>query len=121
MSRAFAISMVRPHETLCLPQPLGRRLPQGIWAWNAAFLVGTVIMSLLYVVQVNTSTSKGYALRTVEKHVESLKTEAQMLQDKTIGLSSLKNLSDRASQLGFSQTNEIVYVNPTAKAYAMAK
>ena len=121
MSRAFAITMTRPHETLGLPQPFGRRLPQGIWAWNAAFLVGTLTMAIFYVVQVNSSTSKGYALRTVQNQVDTLKTQTQELQEKTISLSSLQALSTRASQLGFVQTDSVNYLDPASKAYAMAQ
>ena len=120
-TRAFAIGMLRPHETLGLPQPLGRRLPQGIWAWNIVLAGSTLAFSLLYVFQVNASASKGYDLRDVERRVETLKTEAMALQDKMTSLTTLQAVSERASALGFVQPDRIVYINPAAKSYAVAR
>lgn len=119
-TRAFAVHMVRPHETLGLPQPLGRRLPQGVWAWNLALLASTFVLSIFYVFQVNTSTSKGYDLREVERHVEGLKTEAMALQDKMTTLTTLQAVSERAAALGFVQPDRITYINPASKSYAVA-
>ncbi|MCC7357325.1 hypothetical protein IT408_02345 [Candidatus Uhrbacteria bacterium] len=120
-TRAFAIGMMRPHETLGIPQPLGRRLPQGIWAWNLTILVATLCLSTLYVFQVNAFASKGYELRNIEHHVESLKTEAMALQDKMTTLTTLQAVSERASALGFIQSDNVIYLNPAAKSYAVAK
>ncbi len=120
-TRAFAIGMMRPHETLGIPQPLGRRLPQGIWAWNLVLVAGTILLSSFYVFQVNASASKGYDLRDVERRVETLKTEAMALQDKMTTLTTLQAVSERAAVLGFVQPDHIVYVNPAAKSYAVAR
>ncbi len=96
-------------------------MPQGIWAWNAAILVGTLIFSGAYVFQVNTSAAKGYSLREVERQVDVLKTEAMALQDKMTTLTTLAAVSERASALGFVQPETITYVNPAAKSYAVAR
>jgi hypothetical protein len=121
MSRAFAISMTRPHETLGLPQPLGRRLPQGVWAWNLTVLLLSIALGIMYIFQVNAATAKSYHLRDEERRVEALKTETMVLQDKIVTLSSLEAVSTRASQLGFAPVDNLQFVNPASKSYAMAR
>ncbi|MBP9869296.1 hypothetical protein KBC59_01930 [Patescibacteria group bacterium] len=121
MPNAFAISMTKPHETLGLPQPLARRLPQGIVAWNMVFAGLTLAMVVGYVVQVNVATSKGYSLRTVEKNVEALKTDTLVLQDKIASMSSMKALTDRAVENGFVSVDQVEFVTVRGGSYAMAK
>lgn len=116
MTRTYALSMVRPHETLGLPQPIGRRLPQGIWAWNIVFLAGTVVFALGYIVQVNASASKAFELRNEQAQVDTLKTQTMELQDNVVALDSMQALADRASQLGLKPVQQITYVNALPKA-----
>jgi len=113
--------MTRPHEALGLPQPIGRRLPQGIVAWNLAVAVATLVFVCAYVVQVNAAAAKGYALRDVQKQVDTLKMDSIQLQDKIASDSSFQALSTRASALGFVPIERLSFVNATGKAYAMAR
>ncbi len=119
MSHAYAISMTRPHETLGLRMPFARRIPRGISAWNAILFTLTVALALTYVVTVNTSSSKSYALRDVEKRVAALKDETMTLESKMVTQSSLQELSDRATALGFVPVDHVDFVNVAPKAFAM--
>lgn len=121
MPNAFAISLKNPHMTLGLPQPLGRRLPQGIVALNVAMICVTLVLIGFYVVRVNAATAKGYALRDVERKVDGLKTESLILQDKIATLSSMQNLSSQATALGYVPVERLEFVRPAANSYAMAK
>lgn len=121
MPSAFALTMTKPHETLGLPQPLSRRLPQGITAWNLIFAGLTLALVVGYVVQVNVATSKGYSLRTVEKKVDGLKTDTLVLQDKIASMSSMKALTDRALENGFVSVDQVEFVTVHGNSYAMAK
>ncbi|MBI5655174.1 hypothetical protein HZC53_06010 [Candidatus Uhrbacteria bacterium] len=121
MSNSYAISMTRPHEALGLPKPLGRRLPQGLVGWNMFLAVLTMVCGMVYIVQVNASTSKGYELSQAEKRVDSLKVETLSLQNKAATLTSLQQLSARAAELGLKPVDGIDFVNPAAKNYALAK
>lgn len=121
MAHPFALSMTRPHEALGLPQPLGRRLPQGIVAWNIAISVASVIVVLAYIVMVNATASKGYALRTSEKRMTALKTETEILQNALVAASSMHHLQEQASALGLVVSEGVTYVSPGSKSYAFAK
>lgn len=121
MPNAFAVTMTRPHEALGLPQPFARRLPQGIVAWNLVALCATVLLSVLYVVQVNMAAAKGYALRDVQAKVDALSTENLKLQDKIATLSSLQSVSMRATELGFQPVDRLEFLDVTRLSYAMAR
>ncbi|MFZ2804272.1 MAG: hypothetical protein WA001_03540 [Patescibacteria group bacterium] len=113
--------MTRPREALGLRQPLGRRLPQGIVAWNIAVAAATLVFVCAYVVQVNTAAAKGYALRTVQTQVDGLNTDTLTLQDQIASQSSLSALATRATALGFAPVNHLSFVNPIHSSYAMAR
>lgn len=121
MTHPYALSMTRPHEALGLPQPLGRRLPQGIVAWNIAISVASILVILAYIVMVNATASKGYSLRSSEKRVEALKTDTEILQSSLVSVSSMRHLQDQAGALGLVATDGVTYVNPGSGSYALAK
>jgi len=121
MGFTYAISMTRPHEALGLPQPVGRRLPQGLSGWNLALAAASVVLILMYIVQVNGAAAKAYHLRNVERRVDALRTEATILQNSYVAQTSLRALTSQAQQLGFVSVDRIEYLNPNASAYAMAR
>lgn len=120
MSHDFTMTMKQPHIALGLHQPIGRRLPQGVLAWNVGLLALSIALGCFYIVQVSFSMSKGYALRDAEKKVDALKTETMTLQDKVATLSSMQALNARATELGFVPVDRLEYVAPAA-AVAVAK
>lgn len=113
--------MTRPTETLGLRVPLARRLPSGIVAWNIFLFSASAAMCVAYVILVNTSATKGYALRDLEKKVDSLKSETLQLQDTVVTGSSLSALSERATQLGLVPVDRVDYVEVANPSYALAK
>lgn len=121
MGFTYAISMTRPHEALGLKQPVGRMLPQGLSGWNLALAVTCVLMILTYIVQVNGAASKAYRLRTVEKRVDVLRTEATILQNSYVMQTSLHALMTQAKDRGFVAVDKIEYLNPNSSAYALAR
>jgi hypothetical protein len=112
--------MTHPHEALGIPQPLGRKLPQGVVAWNIFIAVASLVLGVGYIVQVNMASAKGYALQTVQRHVEALNTDTTVLQGKVATLSSIQAMNDRATQLGFVPVDHLEYLSPTGKSYALA-
>ena len=121
MGFTYAISMTRPHEALGLRQPMGRRLPQGLQAWNIALSIVAIVLTGMYVVEVSGAAAKSYRLRDVERRVETLKTEATILQNEYIGQTSLKTLSGKATELGFVPVDAIQYVQSNPSGYALAR
>ncbi len=118
---AFALSMSRPHETLGLTQPMGRRLPSGLVAWNVGLLLTIVLLGCLHIFQVNAAAAKTYTLRRVEKRVEILTTEAMALQAQIAADASMQALNARAAELGFVPIERLEFVNPAAQTYALAR
>ncbi|MBU1033156.1 MAG: hypothetical protein ABH820_02605 [Patescibacteria group bacterium] len=112
--------MTRPHEKLGLKQPLGRRLPKGLVVWNVLLAGFTLAFLVTYIVQVNRAATMSFGLRDVEKKVEVLNTEVMAMEDKVATLSSMQALSDRAVALGFVTVDNLEFVNPASKSYAMA-
>jgi len=104
-----------------MSRPLLSRLPSGIVAWNIVILGLTVFIGAVYIIQVNMAAAKGYDLRNVEKKVDTLKTEAVVLQDKIATMSSMQALYARASELGFVPVENLEFINPAGKATALAK
>ncbi len=113
--------MIRPHEALGLPQPIGRKLPRGLVAWNLAIAALTIACSVVYVIVVNAAASKGYDLSKAESRVDSLNIDAMALQNKAAAMSSIQQLTGEASQLGFVAVDKVEYVNPAQKNYALAR
>ncbi len=117
----FATSLTKPHEAFGFAKPIGRRLPQGIVAWNIGLLSLTVVCCVAYVVQVNLASAKNYALRDMQTKIDGLKTETMNMQDKIVTLSSMQSLNARAEQLGFAPIDKLEFVNPAAKTTALAR
>lgn len=121
MSRSLALAMTRPHERLGLPQPLGRRLPHGLFGWNVLLAAVTITFAVAYVVQVNRASARGFQLRDVETRVESLKNNVTSLEDQVAMLSSYQAMSDRAATLGYVPVDHVEFVNPAGHSFALAK
>jgi len=113
--------MMRPHESLGLPQPVGRRLPQGMSGWNLILAVLSCACVCLYIVEVNGAASKSYQLRDAQRRVDTLNTEATILQNSYVAQTSLHAISTKAQALGFVPVDSIQYMNPNSQAYALAR
>lgn len=111
--------MTRPHESLGLPQPLGRRLPQGLVSWNIVLLALMLVSSTIYVIQVNRASMRGFHLREVERHLEAVRSDVMALDDRIATLSSVQSLTQRADQLGLVSADRLEFVNPASKSYAV--
>lgn len=114
------MTIAKPREALGLPKPLFYRLPRGITALNMAIMVLTCILSVVYIVQVNAATTKGYSLRKVEKKVDALTTETMILHDKIAVMSSIQSLNARAAELNMEPATDLRFLNPAGKFTAMA-
>lgn len=53
----------------------------------------------------------GQRLSQIDQELKSLKKEKCLFEEKIYQLSSLENVYQRAQELGFSRTNEIVYLS----------
>ncbi|MBI4252959.1 hypothetical protein HY623_02125 [Candidatus Uhrbacteria bacterium] len=85
-------------------------------------LLTIAVFSLVYLVQVNTLATKGYAIRELERDIAIQKKEYERLQLDIIERQSMGALQERIAQLGFVPADRIDYLSPTAAvATAVAK
>lgn len=89
--------------------------------WNIAAFFLMVLLSLTYIVQVNVSTSKGYALRHAEDQVEALKMETMGLEERISIARSMQSTAARAEELGMVAPASVEYLNVRPGVYALAK
>ncbi len=122
MSRAYALTMTRPHERFGLAQPFGRQLAQHPYVgWYVALWAVALVFAFTYMSFMITASAKGFQLRDVERRLERLQTEARALETEVATKSSIQQLSNRASQLGFVPVQQIVAVNAAGHSYALAR
>ncbi len=105
--------MKRPHETLGLPMPVGRRLGEhGKLFWLAFFAIGIGLSAGVYIFQVNMSASKAYALRSLEKQADRLEEAVSALESRVAELQTLKALEARIEGKGFVPVGEVEFIQP---------
>lgn len=88
---------------------------------NITTLVLLVIVFLAYIVQVNSTASKGYAIRDLETKIHQLSINNQQLQSETQQAQSLQNITHAVKMIGMVKAEQPVYVNPQGGSVAFAK
>ncbi|MDP3794192.1 MAG: hypothetical protein Q8R07_05615 [Candidatus Uhrbacteria bacterium] len=121
MTRTFALTMRRPHETLHLPMPVGRKLSEaGKTAWSLLILGATLGCFGVYIFQVNAAASRGFHLRVLEKRLEALQEHVSMLENQAAQAQTLRSLEGKVKALGYVPVDHMEFLNaPTG--YAVAK
>lgn len=121
MSRAFALSLKRPHEQLGLPMPVGRRLGEWGKTSSVAVVIGlTVLLASAYIYQVNRSATRSFELRALEKREAQLREQVASLENATIEMQSIHVLEERTRGLGYIPVSQIEMLNEADGQYALA-
>ncbi len=111
MSRAFAISLKRPHEQLGLPMPIARRLTDIQSSTWIALMVGLIVACVgIYIYQVNVTASKGFELRQLEKKVDHLQDSVSSLNYKVTQLKSIHSLETQIQGMGYVPLTNVHYL-----------
>ncbi|MBD3251609.1 hypothetical protein GF380_04125 [Candidatus Uhrbacteria bacterium] len=114
--------MTKPHETLGLPQPVGRQIAQHTSvAWYVLIWLLIFGMTLTYVGFITTSSARGFQLRDAEQRLERLQSEARALEMEVAKVSSIGAMATRAQDLGFVVVNRVETVNAAGHSYAYAR
>ncbi|MDO8584256.1 MAG: hypothetical protein Q7R83_03710 [bacterium] len=122
MTRAFIMTMKRPEQSLGLPVPLARRLPElGRLSWMAALVVLTVAAVGLYIYQVNHTATKSFAMRQLEKQSETLKNSVASLETQAVQLQAMQNLQERVKPFGYVAVDRMDFLDVAKGSYALAK
>jgi hypothetical protein len=122
MNRAFTLTLKRPHESLGIPMPIGRKLSEaGKWSWFAFVAAGILACGIVYVWQVNRAATKGFELRALEVRKEKLEETVASLEDDAARRQTMKALETRVQQMGYVTVDRLEYVDVKTGGYAMAK
>ncbi len=80
-----------------------------------------VIVGMTYIITVNNTASKGYAIRDLEMNIHQLSIANQELQSKTQEAKSLQNITHAVKMIGMVKVEQPTYVDAKAPTYAFAK
>lgn len=78
--------------------------------WSAVCFIAVVIVGTLYVLQMASVTKQGYQMRELETSVGALELENELLSVQVSEAKSLSNVSERMQILGFTDTNDTIYL-----------
>lgn len=80
--------------------------------WLRVGLVAvTIAAAVLYIWQVNLSSTRGYTMRELQSHISEQKNELERLRIETAKLSSVDSVRSRVSMLGLVKPEQVTYVS----------
>jgi len=97
------------------------------WVWQYSFQINIatfallVLLSFVYIIQVNNTASKGYAIRDIENRIHELTLSNQTMELALRDAQSLNNISRTVKMIGLVQENNPTYVDATGATYAFNK
>lgn len=83
---------------------------------NLGLLLTLLLVSVFYLVQVNTLSTKGYAIKELTRRIAQEKRQQESLQMKSIEAGSLSALEAKMGKLQMVRTEKIEYLTPTVTA-----
>ncbi len=114
MSTAFLMlrqALIRP--TIIRDRKEGRALTSKL-SLNFGLLLTLLLVSVLYLVQVNTLATKGYVIKSLQKHIVEQKHDAQALQMKSIEAGRFSLIQEKSALLNLVKTNSVDYLGSGA-------
>lgn len=121
-SRAYALTMTKPHEALGLHQPIARQLARhSTVVWYVLIWAMIFVCTLAYVGFITASSARGFQLRDAEARLERLQGQARTLETEVARVSSIQAMTDRADEMGFVAVSQVEAVNAAGHSYAFAR
>ena len=90
--------------------------PKVMHAMTAGFMLA---FGILYIGQVNSAATKGYAIRDLERVNTEIRREQERLEGEIARLRSLDSVTTREAFLGLTKVENVTYVSATAHAVAL--
>jgi hypothetical protein len=124
MSRSFAITLHRPHESFGFSLPLARRI--GAFSinqkWWTIFFCGLTLGCIgFYIFLVNAGAPKSFALQNLSRQLTRLQETTSALDDQLVELGSMSQIKARVEGLGYVPVDQVEYIDLTPAAVAMAR
>lgn len=94
---------------------IGRNVSTGPVTLGVFIVLMIASLGVVYLVQSNSVSTSGYAIRDLEKRIESLEQDNQDLRLEAAELQSLKNLEEAQKDLGMVPNSEVLYVGGDSK------
>lgn len=88
---------------------------------NVSTLALVVLFAASYIVQVNGSVAKGYAIRELEDRIHELSLNNQKMEVTVREAQSLDNVTRSVKMLGLVSADAPTYVNANAPSVALAR
>ena len=86
-----------------------------LFAWreiyNASVFLIIIILAAVYVFQISETTTRGFALRDIERSVEIVKFENQKLLAEAVEIKRLPSVTERMQMLGLSKPVNTIYLS----------
>jgi len=117
MSRAIATAL-----PFVLPTPVGRKIEIAARrSWAIVFAIGAVACMGYQVFLMNSTASKGYTLRNLEKRLDGLHATVMTLENRAAELQALHTIENRIQGMGYVTVDRMEFVDVTRGSYALAR
>lgn len=114
------MSLKRPHETLGIPVPVGRRITSlGKNSWLVAIGCAIALSAGMYMYQINAAAKQGFTLRILQKTEGHLRDQVAELEDLSAKSQTIHTLKERVQTLGYVEAHDVVYVDANGNTVAM--
>lgn len=80
---------------------------------NIAIIALIVVVSVSYLIQINSLATKGYQIKELEKKVDELKQQKADLELEALSLQSMGVVKEKIADLGMVLAGETDYLQPT--------
>lgn len=115
--RAMATTM-----PFSLPTPVGRRIEVAAKrSWAILFLVGAVACVAYYVFLMNSTATKGYTLRNLERQLEQLQATVMTYENRAAELQALHTIEARITNMGYVAVERMEFLDVARGSYALAR
>lgn len=86
---------------------------------RTVLIAGTLILSAMYIWQVNAAATTGFTMRDLESGIAELRLEQERMNLEVAQLQSVDSVSQRVQMLGLSEVKTIEYLTPGSGSVAI--
>ncbi len=119
MSIGFKKTTLKLFRPQLLEQRKASQSKNKQWKYNVGLLLTVLLFSVVYLVQVNALSTKGYAIRELEKRISLNKKENEHIQMQIIEAQSLGTLQKKIDSLQLVRSERIDYIQPSQSVAAL--